>query len=612
MLHFRGLNDVLYISSARYDSLLLLLNTGWIPRPGVTKMSYHPLDQAKNEIRLVRLAPGTRDDALQTELLQVPLSDTPPYEVLSYEWGTRQDSVALQLDGKDFSIGGNLAAALVEMRLDSQARVFWIDAICVNQSDVDERNFQVKIMRHIYTTAQRVLIWLGPEDSDSDIAMRFLQQLEQDPIPVDMVRATMVDDSKDTLLDSLRHIHERSYWKRIWITQEVVCAKSTRLWCGSRSLDLHILDQWANILCGAFDDDEADSMTGDDSAGFVTSLYIGLVDRYHAGRLESLSSFREAKLPTPLHVLLCIQRNSGCSEPRDMVYALIGISSQNSSTHPGLVIDYSRSVSEIFRGTAQAIIEETGTLDILLECTMPDITTPVFTDISVPPSQQCRPLLPGLPSWAPDWYASSTRFSLNSVDSLFTLDRVNRRRRAEVQFSHDGTVLTVRGTILTHIEFVSDSLSILDTETSSIIDCMIGWRRFYSQYSSDVQTFERLVSTGAVIQVPDRWEKLRQRVLEQTPLNVNQKFVLDVVFRNCRGRRLFAHEDFPTSLCPQGAVQGDLVCIFYGCSRPVVLRPHGSFFKVVGDAYTLDCLDQNEQVTDIDLEKYETRLFEIH
>jgi hypothetical protein len=78
---------------------------------------------------------------------------------------------------KHLGIAQNLEAALLYLRQEHEPRRLWIDAICVDQKNLTERSCQVQRMSDIYKLAERVVVWLGPEESDSSRAMSILQDL---------------------------------------------------------------------------------------------------------------------------------------------------------------------------------------------------------------------------------------------------------------------------------------------------------------------------------------------------------------------------------------------------------------------------------------------------
>ncbi|KAF2803485.1 uncharacterized protein BDZ99DRAFT_399646, partial [Mytilinidion resinicola] len=137
-------------------------------------------------IRILRLLPGEWSDPLRCELHSSyickdnqpymihypnPLGEHPTYEALSYTWGDMSTTTTMDLCGHPFSISNNLESALRHLRQDSEWRDLWVDAICIDQSNMPERSAQVLKMAEIYRHASKVIVWLGEESSDSNLAM---------------------------------------------------------------------------------------------------------------------------------------------------------------------------------------------------------------------------------------------------------------------------------------------------------------------------------------------------------------------------------------------------------------------------------------------------------
>lgn len=119
------------------------------------------LSSTKPSIRLAVLQPGTRESSIRIKLVYKAYADQPKYEALSYVWG-RPDSVkSVELNGTRVEIRENLWFALVHFRNSTEERTLWIDAICINQVNLQERSEQVQLMAYIYSRAEKVLVWLG-------------------------------------------------------------------------------------------------------------------------------------------------------------------------------------------------------------------------------------------------------------------------------------------------------------------------------------------------------------------------------------------------------------------------------------------------------------------
>lgn len=139
--------------------------------------THDALDRSRREIRLVRLAPVTLADpkaAIALELQHVSLDDGVAYAAMSYVWGDYSNPVEVDINNKPFPVGRNLHAGLERFREQGIDSWLWIDAICIQQSNTDEKSWQVDQMRDVYRLADHVQIWLGPATVDGDAAMEFL------------------------------------------------------------------------------------------------------------------------------------------------------------------------------------------------------------------------------------------------------------------------------------------------------------------------------------------------------------------------------------------------------------------------------------------------------
>lgn len=130
-------------------------------------------------IRLVCILPSDCPNSpLECTLVHSPLDATPPYEALSYAWGSGTvPGRPIMLDGLGLNITAELEEALRRLRPLDSSRTMWIDAICINQADLAERNAQVVLMSDIYRRADRVIAWLGEETPDSKRAITYIEEM---------------------------------------------------------------------------------------------------------------------------------------------------------------------------------------------------------------------------------------------------------------------------------------------------------------------------------------------------------------------------------------------------------------------------------------------------
>ncbi|KAH8818022.1 heterokaryon incompatibility protein-domain-containing protein, partial [Hyaloscypha sp. PMI_1271] len=126
----------------------------------------------------------------------------------------------------------------------------WIDAICINQTSVLEKNHQLPLMRSICSQAERVVMWLGEEENDSSLAITFInrwydgfvaavvdKRLELKTRPLETILSSVEDPFDKQSVLAVKYLSERGYWSRVWIIQEIVLAKDRLILCGRDSMD---------------------------------------------------------------------------------------------------------------------------------------------------------------------------------------------------------------------------------------------------------------------------------------------------------------------------------------------------------------------------------------
>lgn len=232
--------------------------------PSIEPHAYTPLTNPSADIRTLILEAEycslpDGQQIPQASLRVVPLSDEHAYTALSYCWGDATNTTLMLLDGRTKRITQNLAAYLHHavdiMQNKGLAQVvFWVDAVCINQSDNDEKSFQVQLMGHIFSNAKFVEAWLGPASSSSPAAfncMRDLAQISIDASPdsktappgdishIDLDRYSYITHHFTDRLVPLYDLLQRPWWRRVWVQQEVVLVPFNRiiLACGHDRID---------------------------------------------------------------------------------------------------------------------------------------------------------------------------------------------------------------------------------------------------------------------------------------------------------------------------------------------------------------------------------------
>jgi len=157
---------------------------------------YFPLSASQDEFRVVELFPASEFNApIVCQLVLSSLRSPPEYEALSYAWGLPPFSASITLnDSLDFTIGENLELALRYLRLPSKKRLLWVDALCINQGDRDERSQQVGRMRDVFQLCQAVLVYLGPyypksaKDENEFLSYEELKSLKEGNMKISLDR----------------------------------------------------------------------------------------------------------------------------------------------------------------------------------------------------------------------------------------------------------------------------------------------------------------------------------------------------------------------------------------------------------------------------------------
>jgi hypothetical protein len=339
--------------------------------------SYTGLDPASDSIRLLSLE-GRADDVIIGNLTAFSLSENPPYIALSYTWQPQNPAQLIQLNGRNFSVGKNLHNALRSIlrlvqspvRLDAQDqhvspnnpskwKYFWIDAICINQRNTEERNHQVRFMKDIYANSAFVLSWLGLEEGNRlPLATYFRTCLPQQRssllggtyrLPL---RYVLDIDTWICQLISLKHFFRLPYWTRLWIVQEILLAPDVLFCWNDQIMKGHTLRGWLEDLkdipnCS----NERASLLYSLSKDPITKSARDLLNwRFHPAVGFPCRQYTLENLITTFSSYACL-------DPRDKVFGLLGLVDllDEDWFRPSLVVDYHKTAEEIFWNVVDVI-----------------------------------------------------------------------------------------------------------------------------------------------------------------------------------------------------------------------------------------------------------------
>lgn len=186
-----------------------------ISNPNSSKV-YRPLSHGPSAIRLLRIHRGKPEDPILCSLFESVLDSGSGFDALSYVWGDLDKLAKIQLNAEDFAITQNLESALRQFRNPSQDRVIWIDALCINQNNIPERNAQISQMSSIYKLASTVVLWLGPGDETTEQAVNLIACAQAHEFHQQwFVKSIGAKDSL-TAFSSIASLFSNAYWDRLW------------------------------------------------------------------------------------------------------------------------------------------------------------------------------------------------------------------------------------------------------------------------------------------------------------------------------------------------------------------------------------------------------------
>ena len=336
-------------------------------------------------IRLLRLLPGKGSKQIHCRLYERTLHYKLHYKALSYVWGDPSETRNIYCNDKVFQVTSNLFNALWQLRENGSYGYLWIDAICINQSNVEEKTDQMRMMMNIYKQADVVIIWLGEQLETDQVAIDLAKQIYNAAQTFDIEGCDMLDVDSEAGLPpvwtrswaALWSLLDRPWFSRVWVWQELIFAKACTMLCGSLHLDPEMLLDVAYIVRNA-------QTSARPTIATVTGV-LGLAKGgYPKGQLLHLTG------------LMLFTRALQASDPRDKVFALVGIASDVSCDF----IDYEKSVAELHTGIIKKSLTETWIEGHGLGLN-------VLSFVNGLPSE---PSLRALPSWVP---------ALSNIDPYF-------------------------------------------------------------------------------------------------------------------------------------------------------------------------------------------------
>lgn len=366
------------------------------------RFCYQPLSTSSS-IRLLRIRKFV--STLQFDLIEVDLANNPVYDALSYTWHLEEQSNAtsgvdsefggfINCNGMKLGVTTNLRDGLLRLEQLRQETLIWIDAICINQQDPEERSAQVNMMGHIFRSARTVVVWLGEPRSDHHVqaikeTIQFMERLPS----IKEQYSESVSEYEEAAAATLREMTSPAYrsdwlsmglffaqkwFQRCWIIQEIVLASTIEVYSGPTQIPWGLLQNAARLL----------DVVRRLSFSFLTwrsefitifgSIPMILLAREHChrGKLWRLETH------------LALSRTYQVTDQRDKIFALLGISDMSSLESPVVEfnVDYTRSVEQVYTECSALLVEGGAGYS-------------VFSMVEARSYPSLRPI----PSWVPDF-----------------------------------------------------------------------------------------------------------------------------------------------------------------------------------------------------------------
>ncbi|KAF1953696.1 HET-domain-containing protein [Byssothecium circinans] len=562
------------------------LKTAKPPQVQPRHLEHEPLRDGCSARYLILQPASTISEPLVCTLHSAHLNNFPPFEAISYVWGTLVKNQPMICNGKDIRITANLSAALLQIRFKNKPRTLWVDSICINQADPEELGYQVSLMGVIYKKSNCTLICLGPSDHGHATIVEGLVTDVDYRVQCVFGRADAnsfpFPDENDPLLShsgwtSFGVLLQQPWFRRGWVVQEAALSRDAVVRWGDTDIN------WLKLV-RTYIYFERLWLTKLHLQGFHSRRNCEAITFQSEGAVESLS----------LLEILDSARWLDVTDPRDRIYAFLSLLELNNtkmhllSVQPNYTVPY----IHVYRDFALEYLRKFEDLDILHF---------LHNDNS---TLECE-----LTSWIPRW---NLRLYSGYAGTLNNHSRSSRRITSQlspssITVSADQTTLRLQIMILDTVMFTGEAFIKNFTkpyDVASLWEC-ISTRSTPLPYSCSalrafVETFRCGVYRGRL----KEWKTLESAYIRMLQREIFQG---DAAYDDAKSFHEMRMEDVHNrcfimssrgyyGLAPKAVREGDLCCIIFGTRSPFILRRTDSagHYKLVGSLLILSReLDHN-------------------
>ena len=591
------------------------------PDCNLENYQYSPLPSTDKTIRLLCIPPADHiSDPLICQMRQVRLSDKPEYSALSYTWGAPVFDHHIICDGRRLAITAHLDAALRRFRTTTWW-MLWVDAVCIDQTNIPERNYQVSIMRHIYSQALGTFVYLGEScplvgevlklmltlNSLAQILQKYsLAELENQDLPdvtisrgrdrairfMELKRARFPGTPERTtdltsaglphpqhpVWEAMQLLFSRPWFSRMWIIQEVGLSSDVIVMLGEHRISWKMVTEsmhaYSENGLGLWHVTTVQDKTAMSKFTKSCDSVLGLlkVRNYPQCRslIELLSSFRK-----------CI-----CSDPRDKVYALLGLANDQGA-HQMVSVDYSKSVEAVYLECAEFLVRNGDGVEMLIHAGILQGCNDTRNDTGVDLS---------LPSWVPNW----SREMFTTINMWGEPYRAAGETLPDMGFETHGIGLRVKGIRIDVIDALAPVMHVHEHGAGLIShDTMGDWEhglrevarqsRFFSEERLD--DYAKALGLGLCHRVGDNdgyttaadfddfW---KEEISNTVSANYYARATITAIHhRFCVTRQGYM------GWAPAYSQPGDLIIVLYGGPMPFTVRETNGKYILLGPTYLL-------------------------
>ncbi|KAJ2995802.1 hypothetical protein NUW58_g1169 [Xylaria curta] len=520
-----------------------------------------------------------------------PKRPLPSYEALSYAWGSEKDldSVLVVDQARQETVGNgqqtpitmpirrNLAEALRHLRYQSRPRVMWIDAICIDQTNMIERGSQVAF----YGLAHRVIAWLGPESQDSHLALSTLEYLgqqvqytkdayhfpqpsyaEPDCVEPNYHRSDHPLPYSTEIWTAFQNLWSRSWFKRLWVLQEIhLSGPDSVMKCGDDEILWSSFRRAIICICNK-------------ESGVPEGPYMS------SRSLLKMCGYAQAD---PFELLIWKHHNRQCMDDRDRIYGLMSLAPPSISR--SLSVDYQLPPWDVYKQVVLAYLAGVNRLSFLLHCSIQSTAT-----------------WDG-PSWVPNWTKELVQTNIYNI----ALGASNASA-AWATYSAPNK-LSIGGIRIASIK------SVESLQFKSFAD-LVKYMRIYTrdlekaQYPTGETQLDGLIWNLTCGKLKDRAPERPSPTLETlrgvllaaassdieadnalSSENLSSAFQLELLYTFSMCFLFFTSEGY-SGISRSQVQPGDEVYIIPGCEVPMALRPTADGpHRVVGDCFVHGIMD---------------------